>query len=103
MGAEDTPRPTSDTPKSKGKSVEVTETGDVSLTRVEEFPVSKKRKASEPEAVTRDFTQKTTIEKVDLFDSVVKRFISKLEPKVIQELTEEEEVEQLHSSWIDVS
>ncbi|KMT07957.1 hypothetical protein BVRB_6g144910 [Beta vulgaris subsp. vulgaris] len=103
VGAEDTPRPTRDAPKSKGKSVEVKEAEDVSLTRVEEFLILKKRKASEPETDTQVFTQKTTLEKADLFDSVVKRFISKPDLKVIRGLTEEEEVEHLHSSWIDTS
>ncbi|XP_057247779.1 uncharacterized protein LOC130589995 [Beta vulgaris subsp. vulgaris] len=36
-------------------------------------------------------------------DSVVKRFISRPDIKTIRELFEEEEVEQLHSSWIDHS
>ncbi|KMT06073.1 hypothetical protein BVRB_7g163950 [Beta vulgaris subsp. vulgaris] len=91
--AEVLPRSTGDTPKSKGKSVET----------AEEFPFSKKRKASEPEADTRDFTQKSTLEKAALFDSVIKRFISKPNLKVVRDLTEEEAVEQLHSSWIDHS
>ena len=103
MATEGISRSTGDIPKSKGKSVEVTETEDVSPTRVEDSPVAKKRKTSEPETDTRDFTQKTTLEKAALFYSVVKRFISKPDLKVIRGLSEEEEVEQLHSSWIDVS
>ena len=55
------------------------------------------------EADTRDFTQKTTLEKALLFDSVVKQFITKPDLGVIRGFTAKEEVEQLHSSWIDVS
>ncbi|KMS97506.1 hypothetical protein BVRB_5g126390 [Beta vulgaris subsp. vulgaris] len=103
LATKDTPRPPRDTSKSKGKAVEIRGMEDVSLVREEEFPLSKKRKAVESEDDTRDFTQKSTLEKAFLFDSVVKRFISKADLKLIRNLTEEEEVEQLHLSYIDHS
>lgn len=37
------------------------------------------------------------------FDLVVKRFLTKADIEVCRNLTEEEEVKALHSSWIDVS
>ncbi|KMT05611.1 hypothetical protein BVRB_7g167520 [Beta vulgaris subsp. vulgaris] len=101
VATEDTANSKGDAPRSKGKSVKVSETGDISPTRVDDSPVPKKRKTSEPKPDTRDFTEKTTLEKGALFYSVVKRFISKPDIRVIRELSEEKEVEKLHSSWID--
>ena len=101
---EDVLRGRGDTSKSTlEKSAEVSEIGDVPLTREEDSPAPKKRKASEPEADTRNFTEKSTLEKASLFDSLAKQFISRADLKLIRGLPEEEEVEQLHSSLIDVS
>ena len=43
------------------------------------------------------------MEKASRFDSAVKRFLTMADIEVIRDLIEEEEVEVLHSSWIDVS
>ncbi|KMS99532.1 hypothetical protein BVRB_1g023030 [Beta vulgaris subsp. vulgaris] len=90
-----------DAPKSKGKSAEVLEAGEISSSRGDDSVAPKKRKTLDPKADVRALTEKTTIEKAALFDSVVKRFISRSNIKAIRALFEEEEVEQLHSSWID--
>ena len=92
-----------DAPPSRGKSIELREVGVISPSRGEDSPAPKKRKTSDPEPDGPPFMEKTSIEKAALFDSVVKRFITRTDIKVIHGLSEEDEVDLLHSSWIDVS
>ncbi|KMS97441.1 hypothetical protein BVRB_5g126980 [Beta vulgaris subsp. vulgaris] len=82
-------------------SVEVLESGEISPTQGDDSPAPKNRKTSDQESDNRTFTEKTTTEKATLFDSTVRRFISRPDIKAIRALSEEEEVEQFHSSWID--
>ncbi|KMT11051.1 hypothetical protein BVRB_5g111410 [Beta vulgaris subsp. vulgaris] len=52
--------------RSKGKSVELQEVGEISPYRGEDSPTPKKRKTSDPEPDNRVFIEKTTIEKAAL-------------------------------------
>ena len=105
-----TPRGTDDrevsnevAPRSKGKSTETREAGEIPPPRGEASPTPKKRKTLEPESAVFPFTKPSSIEEAALFDSEVKRFLTMTDIEASRDLTEEEEVELLHSTWIDVS
>lgn len=87
----------------KGKFIELREVGEISPSRGEDSPASKKRKTSDLEPDGPPFMEKTSVEKAALFDLVVKHVITRTDIKAIRGLSEEEEVELLHSSWIDAN
>lgn len=71
--------------------------------REEDSSVRKKRKTTDSEPASKPFTELPGMEKARRFDLAVKRFLTKADIEVCGALSEEEEVEALHSSWIDVS
>ncbi|KMT13310.1 hypothetical protein BVRB_4g084520 [Beta vulgaris subsp. vulgaris] len=90
VDVEDVSRATREASRSKGKSTATSEAED-SLAQGEVLPLAKKRKAVETEVDLRDFTQKSTLEKANLFDSLAKRLVSRPDLTLIRGLSEEEE------------